>query len=206
MTFGEKMSPTPRQRRSEKTRQTILDAARRIIARDGIRDLSMREIARQIDYSPAGLYEYFDSKEEIIQTLCAEGHARLSASLRQVDESLSPAEYLQAIGLAYIEFALNNPEHYLLMFTNVPAAGQLEEMLSEGSSFPILLQGVQRGIDAGVFRARPGFGLYEMAYAAWALVHGVAMLRITYLGEFPLDFTAADREVLRAFNLGLQGE
>ena len=198
------MTSATRQRRHKKTRQAILDAARRIVARQGIQDLSMREIARQIDYSPAGLYEYFEGKEEIVQALCAEGHQQLSAYIRQVDESLPPSDYLVAIGLAYISFALNNPDHYVLMFTNVPSKVQLEDMLGEGSSFPVLLQAIQRGIDAGVFKARPGYGLYEMAYAAWSLVHGISMLRITYLGEFHLDFTAADRETLWAFNRGLQ--
>jgi AcrR family transcriptional regulator len=198
------MTSTPRQRRRQKTRQAILDAARRIIARKGGDELSMREIARQIDYSPAGLYEYFESKEEIIQTLCAEGHQRLSAYLGQVDKNLPAADVLVAIGLAYIDFALNNPEHYLLMFTNLPTKTQLEDMLSQGSSFPILLQAIQRGIDAGVFETRPGLGLYEMAYAAWSLVHGISMLRLTYLGEFGLDFTVADRQVLAAFARGLR--
>jgi hypothetical protein len=89
------------------------------------------------------------------------------------------------------------------MFTNLPAKTELEDMLSEGSSFPILLQAVQRGIDAGVFVTRPGLGLYEMAYAAWSLVHGISMLRLTYLGEFHMDFMAADRQVLAAFARGL---
>jgi AcrR family transcriptional regulator len=198
------MEAAPRQRRHRKTRQAILDAAGRIVARKGIQDLSMREIARQIDYSPAALYEYFASKEEIVQTLCVEGHARLSAYMRQVDESLPPTDYLVEIGLAYIAFALNDPDHYLLMFTNLPAKTELEDMLSGGSSFPILLQAIQRGIEAGVFKTRVGFGLHEMAYAAWSLVHGIAMLRIMYLGEFPLDFAAADRAALWAFNHGLQ--
>lgn len=200
------MKSTPRQRRHEKTREAVLDAARRIIVSKGLGELSMRELASQIDYSPAGLYEYFNNKEEIIQALSIEGHQRLSAYIRQVDENLPPAEFLLEIGLAYIDFALSNPEHYLLMFTNVPSKTRVEEMLSDGSSFPILLQAIQRGIDGGVFKTRPGFGLYEMAYAAWAFVHGIAMLRLTYLGEFDLDFSTADRASLWAFNLGLQSE
>lgn len=198
------MKPTPRQRRYEKTRQAILEAARQIVARKGVEELSMRELASQIDYSPAGLYEYFDSKEEIIQTLVAEGHQHLGAYIRQVDESLPPADYLLELGLAYIDFALNSPEHYLLMFTNVPSKAQVADLVNEGSSFPLLLQAIRRGIDAGVFKTRPDFGQVEMTFAAWALVHGIAMLRITYLGEFGLDFSAAGRHALLAFNRGLQ--
>jgi hypothetical protein len=52
---------------------------------------------------------------------------------------------------------------------------------------------------------RPGFGLDEMAYAAWALVHGVAMLRTTALRYYPADLAANDHQVLENFMRGLQG-
>jgi hypothetical protein len=48
-----------------------------------------------------------------------------------------------------------------------------------------------------------GYGLQEMAYAAWALVHGIAMLRLTYLEQFPADFDVVDQEVLRTLSDGL---
>jgi AcrR family transcriptional regulator len=197
-------SSNTRIRRQQKTRQSILDAARQILSREGSESLSMREIARMIDYSPAGLYEYFDSKEAIVDALCAEGHQRLADAMRQVDETLPPAEYLLEIGLAYIDFALRNPDYYLLMFTRPPAKSQLDEMMGENSSFPILLGAIRHGIESGVFRTRPGFELYEMAYTAWSIVHGIAMLRLTYLDEFPLDFASVDREALLAFSRGLQ--
>jgi ACR3 family arsenite transporter len=53
---------SPRIRRHQRTQQAILDAARAIISREGVGELSMRAIAERIDYSPAGLYEYFDGK------------------------------------------------------------------------------------------------------------------------------------------------
>ncbi|NJN55580.1 MAG: helix-turn-helix transcriptional regulator, partial [Anaerolineae bacterium] len=55
---------TPRERRHLRTKDAILDAARLIIKEQGADALSIRAIAEQIDYSPAGLYEYFGSKEE----------------------------------------------------------------------------------------------------------------------------------------------
>ncbi|MCB0105373.1 MAG: TetR family transcriptional regulator, partial [Caldilineaceae bacterium] len=45
---------TPRERRALRTREAILDAARKIISKDGVDGLSMRNIADAIDYSPAG--------------------------------------------------------------------------------------------------------------------------------------------------------
>ena len=195
---------TTRIRRHEKTKQTILDAALRLISKNGINALSMRDIAGEIDYSAAGLYEYFDSKEEILLSLCGQGHLQLSAAMNQVDKDLAPVEYLIQIGQAYIQFALDHPEHYLLMFTNVPAKTELASMMVEGSSFPILLNAIQRGIETGSLHARPDFGLYEMAYSAWAVVHGISMLRLTYLENYALDFERADREMLEALYRGFQ--
>jgi AcrR family transcriptional regulator len=186
----------------------ILDAAREIIATKGIDGLSMRGLARRIDYSPAGLYEYFAGKDEIIDAVCDQGHQRLFDYLDQVDKSLAPTEYIQAVGLAYIRFALENRDHFLLMFTHMPAdtdknAEEVEAQTGAGSGFGILLDGVRRGIEAGVFVIRPGFGVLSMAYAAWAMVHGIAMLRLTTLRSYPIDFEQGDREALAAFAHGL---
>ena len=112
------MESSPRERRHEKTRQAILDAARKIIATEGTEALSMRAIAQRIDYSPAGLYEYFDSKEEIIGAVCAQGHRRLTEYMQRADPDLPPGELLLQLGLAYVDFAVRNPDFFLLMFTN----------------------------------------------------------------------------------------
>ncbi len=196
-------TPTPRQRRHLQTKEAILDAALRIINEQGIQALSMRAIAEQIDYSPAGLYEYFGSKEEIIIAICQEGERRLRKALAAPPASLPPDEHLVAIGRAYIAFAMRNPQHYRLMFSSPTLGGSLEELQTEASSFGILLAAIQRGIDAGVFKARPDYGQWEMAYSAWSLVHGIAMLRLTYLAALSLDFEAADEQALRTFIDGL---
>ena len=57
---------TPRERRYARTRQEILDAAMELVQEKGPDKLSMRELARRVDYSPAGLYEYYENKDEII--------------------------------------------------------------------------------------------------------------------------------------------
>lgn len=121
-----------------------------------------------------------------------------------MEADLPPADHLLALGQAYIEFAQANPDYYLLMFTTPPSPVNLERMLGESSSYPVLLEAIRRGLEAGVFKARPGYGQAEMAYSAWALVHGIAMLRTTYLVNLPMDLAAAGREALLAFGRGLQ--
>ncbi len=170
--------------------------------RKGVNALSIRAIAEQIEYSPAGLYEYFGSKEEIIQAVCNQGHERLLAALLLVDKSLPASEYLIALGHAYINFALRYPDYYLLMFANAPEYN-LAGIGSEGSGYGVLLEAIRRGVAEGVFKRRENYGVEAMGYHAWALVHGIAMLRITYLRDYPADFETADHETLLSFSRGL---
>jgi AcrR family transcriptional regulator len=205
---------SPRERRYMRTQQAILEAARAIIQQQGADKLSMRAIAEWIDYSPAGLYEYYGSKEEIIDGVCGQGHLKLKGYLAAVDPSLPVLDYLVELGMAYIRFAVQNPDYFLLMFTHsarllapqtsleqFPSAG----MMGESSSFPILVQAVQRGLENGTFRDEPGYGLTQIAYATWALVHGIAMLRITILRDYTELFDEIDRQTLIRHSHSLGG-
>ena len=204
---------TKRTRRHLRTKQSILDAARTIIAEEGPAALSMRALADRIDYSAAGLYEYFGSKEEIIAAVCDEGQKYLYDAMNAADADLAPVEQLHQIGLAYVRFALEHPDYFLLMFTVAPAPDMADApaeavqaaLHGEGSAYGLLVQAIQRNIAEGVFPVRPGFGLDEMAYAAWTLVHGIAMLRITALRHYPANLAAWDDQVLLNFLRGLQG-
>jgi AcrR family transcriptional regulator len=206
---------SPKEKRHQRTHQAILDAARQIVHEKGIDGLSMRAIAERIEYSPAGLYEYFGSKEEIIGAICLQGHRRLRAYMERVDLTLPIAEYLIQIGLAYIEFATQNPDFFLLMFTltsaevaNVADLTHDDDngMMSKDSAFALLVAAIKRGVTAGIFQTRPGFDVMGMAFAAWAVVHGMAMLRVTNLRSFTTDWEQISRETLRAFGRGLMGQ
>lgn len=203
---------SPRERRHQRTQQAILAAARAIVAEEGADKLSIRAIADRIDYSPAGLYEYYGSKEEIITALSIEGHRTLKRYMAKVPLTLPPDEYLLELGIAYIDFALQNPDYFLLIFTASKARPAFEgevpatppsEMMSEDSSFPLLLKGVQRAVEAGVINLLPGTTLLETAYAFWSIVHGAAMLRISYLVQYKVDFEHADRQMLKALVRGM---
>ncbi len=181
----------PHERRQQRTRQAILDAARQIISQKGIDGLSLRGIARAIDYSPAGLYEYFGSKEEIVHAVADEGHLRLRHAMAAVPETDDFVADMAGLGHAYLRFAAENPDHFLLMFTILPqyacAEDGMSEMMGEKSAFPILLQAAERGVREGVFATREEHGPLEIAFTAWFDIHGVAMLRLTQLNCLPSD-------------------
>ena len=111
---------TTRERRQERTRQDILSAAITIIAEQGADNLSLREIARRIDYSPAALYRFFENKEQIIDAVCSEASERLTVSLSSVPQTLPVRDYLAELGMAYIRFAKNYPQHFTFLANYAP--------------------------------------------------------------------------------------
>lgn len=208
---------TPRERRAQRTRGAILDAARKIITKEGLEGLSIRSIAEATDYSPAGLYEYFGSKEEIIAAVVEQGFERFTQALASVDATLPAADYAREVGLAYIHFAVRNPDFFLLMFTTAPLsefyrelhqrphdAAHAEAMLKQEPSFAVLYQAIERAVAEGLYHPRPNFGHFEMALTSWSHVHGIAMLRVTTLRDVPIDFTEIDRASLTVLFEGLK--
>lgn len=197
----------PRERRQKRTRQAILDTALELIIENGADKLSLREIARRIDYSPAGLYEYFGSKNEIVETLCTIGNNQLSAYINKTSATLPTQERLIEMGLAYIRFARENPQLFKLMFTRLtPTIIEMPtsiEGLDPQDSFVIVSREIQIAIENGLIQAQENYSVSEIAYSLWALVHGMAVLQTTYLNDMHFDFENADRHTMQAFIRGL---
>jgi AcrR family transcriptional regulator len=110
-----------KKRQKQALRERILDAARRIVVREGFAALSMRKIADAIEYSPATLYLHFASRDEIARALCAEGYAQLLATFVPLVGIADPAERLKALGRAYVAFGVANPQTYRLIFMEDPS-------------------------------------------------------------------------------------
>jgi AcrR family transcriptional regulator len=64
------------------SRSSILEAARRVAARDGARDLSLRAVAAEAGFAPAALYGYFQGKDELLLALAAEDLSGLARAMR----------------------------------------------------------------------------------------------------------------------------
>ncbi len=104
-------------RQKEETRNNILKAAREIVKEEGWQGLSMRKIADKIEYTAPIIYEYFSNKEAILQELTCKGFIILTKDLEAAQrESEDAAEQLEAMWMAYWNFALKNKEMYQLMY------------------------------------------------------------------------------------------
>ena len=193
---------SPRERRAARTRQAILDTARELIAERGVYNLSLREIARRVEYSPAGLYEYFAGKSEIIEAVFEESSARFASYLTAVSTDLPPYDYLIQLGLAYVNFGRENPQHYMLL-TNPPIAAyeQYRGSYVSAETFQLLVSGLERAQAAGVIAAH--HDITDLSFATWAFVKGIGILHIVELHPDHHDWEQATERMLRLWADGL---
>jgi len=161
-------------------RAAILDAARRLLITDGADGVSMRAIARELDYSPAGLYEYFPSKDELTCALYFEGAdglaARMEAVLAHLPAGVSGLERMASLARSYRTHAKEQPELYRLTFGGNVIAHGLNDCGDDQRAFTILLETASAAMSSGEFeRVSP----ISLAFTCWALVHGFVMLELT---------------------------
>jgi len=108
------------ERDREAVSRAILDAARDLFVRDGFEHVSIRKIAELIEYSPAAIYGYFPSKDDIFFALAEEGFRLLHGDQqhRAVLEALSPVERVRAIFWRLYVFSCEHPQYFALMFVD----------------------------------------------------------------------------------------
>ncbi len=188
-----------RERRQARTRDAIVQAAEAIIETQGPNALNMRDVAERIDYSASNLYEYFSSKDELLAVVVKEALANLIMHVRHISTDLSARERLQSYGHTYLEFARTHPELYLLIFGRKATHAKFPEE----TPYDLLRQIVQEGIAEGNFMTRPNFGLEEMTFGCWSLVHGIAMLRLTMHNVPWKTYVVSDDQILSCFVDGI---
>jgi AcrR family transcriptional regulator len=105
-----------REREKQEVRQGILTAAREIARQEGWQSVTIRKVAERIEYSPPTIYEYFESKEDILAELRREGFRQLAATLKALlDAAVDPEQRLFDMVEAYWNFAMSKPELYQCM-------------------------------------------------------------------------------------------
>jgi AcrR family transcriptional regulator len=197
------MTKTPRQRRKEKNKSTILDAATQLIFKRGIENVSMRDIAQAADYSPAALYKYFDNKEAIIRQIMAQKNQGLIELLDQVDKQLSPAQYLVKLCLTYIRYGLDDPA-YITLLNNLDSGRRSKtDQVDQQSPYLVFYNAVQSWAEHDNIKLTARYGSEEITYSLWAMIHGAVTLRLNQLKDFEGDFEATDRQTVQAFLTGL---
>jgi len=110
------------ERDREAISRAILDAARELFVTEGYQHVSIRKIAERIEYSPAAIYGYFASKDDIFFALAEEGFRLLSQAGDPADpgelRALEPLDRIRASFWRLYEFSREQPEYFALMFVD----------------------------------------------------------------------------------------
>lgn len=160
-------------------RQSLIDAAITLISEEGISDLSLRQVARRVRVSHNAPYRHFEDKEALLAAVAEQGFQSLRVAMESARQSIpnDSSQRLEAIGIAYVNFALAHPSHYRLMFGdyryNLCKYSALAEAAQQ--SFMVLVNTIREGQAAGIFRRAD---TVDMARVAWSLVHGQSMLAL----------------------------
>ncbi len=101
----------------ELTREMIMDAARDLFVKKGYQHVSMRQIAKQLNYSHGAIYYHFKNKAELFYALVELHFDMLDKKLEElVKKEIPDIEKLRQIFLGFIEFGLTHQSHYEIMF------------------------------------------------------------------------------------------
>ncbi|HXX58047.1 MAG TPA: TetR/AcrR family transcriptional regulator [Thermodesulfovibrionales bacterium] len=167
-----------KEREKERLRDLILTAAMKLFLKEGYERITLRRIAEEIEYSPATIYLHFRDKDEILYALHEKGFEEFYKRQQTVLSIKDPLRRLKRHGQVYVEFALENPEYYDLMFIMRGPAKKIrqrEEWHIGRRSYEFLRENVKDCMEAGRL---PGGDLDVATFSLWSHVHGIASLII----------------------------
>lgn len=166
-------------------RNALIEHAFAALRTVGPESLSVRALADEIGVSPSAAYRHFADREALLAQLARIGFERLGESMARAAAAAarrSPKATVRAIGSAYVRFGVAEPELYRLMF----GAQRVEK-----SKYPELGAAAARTYDtlrSAVMRMAPHASkgsqeLERLTLRCWAMVHGLASLRVDRLIE-----------------------
>lgn len=153
-------------------RRGLVGAALKLLEREGPNALSLRAVAREAGVSPAAPYHHFKDKNDLLKAIAGEGFDALAvamaASMQGADNAMT------AIGVAYVQFARDNPALYRVMSD---CSKDEEEMpdhaaKAEGGAYNLVRRAMIIGQDPV-----SEIDLELATIAAWCAAHGLAEMR-----------------------------
>ena len=156
-------------------RAQIIDAARRIAAREGWPSVTVRRLSDEISYSQPVLYAHFGSREGILAAVAVEGFAELGLSLEKARKRVRRGNPVEAVAVAYLDFAASSPALYEVMFSL-----NLSIPFDDPATPPELRFGFSQLLELFPGESAKSAVLAELF---WASLHGIAEL--TRTGRFP---------------------
>lgn len=177
------MPRTLSQAEIEDFREELCRVAERLFAERGVDGVTMRALAGELGCSPMTPYRYFENKEAILVAVRTKAFARHGARSEKVAAEVEdPIERLRAYGRGYIQFALEEPNAYRIMFALSGNADFDVDLLNDPDRRPEVLRGWNLLVDVLtelVESGRAEGDPVELAHMAWVMLHGLVSLELS---------------------------
>lgn len=153
-------------------REALLEAAGEILRERGAAEITVREAARRAGVSHNAPYRHFPDRESLLSALARDAFTEFAGALRAAASAKNPKTARKNLGEAYVEFALEHPERYNLMFgDSIPESHYAEFEPIARSSFETLKEVMARNTHGLTDTV-----LEDLAAKEWAQVHGLVSL------------------------------
>lgn len=168
------------QRLKEETRNNILEAACLIVKEDGWQALSMRKIAEKIEYTAPIIYEYFANKEGILLELTRTGNVLLLNNFKTAKASQgTPEKQLEAMWIAYWDFAFANTHLYQLMFgVDMVCCEQVKALPEAEAATELLCESIR-----ALMTDPTEDNVCRKYYTFWSIIHGLISINLVRKGK-----------------------
>jgi AcrR family transcriptional regulator len=162
-----------KQRTREQTRYGIVTTAKDIARREGWQSVSIRKIAEAIDYSPPIVYEYFDSKDVLLDEIRKEGFRFLHLEYDRINKLYrDPEKRLYEISMVQWEFAMKHREVYQVMYNLDGAFCTIP--VHESYEAQAVSQLIQEIIFAFIPKSKES--IRRLFFEWWSISHGMIAL------------------------------
>jgi len=161
----------------EAFRERLCEVAAQRFAEQGYAGVTLRSLAQELGCSPMTPYRYFDSKDHILAAVRAAAFAKFADVMEAAAaSSRDPVARLRALASGYLDFAMDNPASYRLMFEmNQGHPDEFPELVREARrARQAKVSVVRDAVEAGVVEGDP----VETANLLWASLHGVVALHL----------------------------
>ena len=163
-------------------RRELLRVAREEIARKGAASSTFSSLARLAKVSQGAPYRHFANMNDLLEALAVEGFEASSAAVNLACANCTPEDELEAIALAYVDYAERNMELYRIMF-----ASRLVPQAKPGSALESAADRAFEQLRRVVARTSPAETAKDDAILIWAQLHGLLMLKADGLIESALS-------------------
>jgi AcrR family transcriptional regulator len=169
-------------RLKEETRINILEAALDIVKEQGWQALSMRKIADKIEYSAPIIYEYFENKEGILLELTRQGYLILGQKVKAaMSREVTPEKQLEAMWIAYWNFAFANKELYQVMYGVDMSCCELKKTMPEAESTDSLFYDAIKKLIT--IPDPPENFVCRKYFTFWSVIHGLISINLVHKGR-----------------------